>query len=138
MNSKPVLVYRMTAPALSRTRANPEPLALQTTGLFGTPPSEEPLSGRAMCVLEAMLMLGAINPDHRQTTEDIAEKALGKCADANALKGVMAELKTRKLIESKTGRGGGYWLTESGRVRAEKLRKQPKTPQPFRHLLRTD
>ena len=34
----------------------------------------------------------------------------------------MAELKTREFVASKTGRGGGCWLTEKGRARAEKLR----------------
>jgi DNA-binding IscR family transcriptional regulator len=69
-----------------------------------------------------MLELDAIDSDRRQSTEDITMKALGHGADANALKSVMAELRTRKLIDSKTGRGGGCWLTENGRARAEKLR----------------
>ncbi|HRX85791.1 MAG TPA: Rrf2 family transcriptional regulator [Phycisphaerae bacterium] len=85
-------------------------------------PPDEPLGERAQLVLVAMLELGAVDSDRRQSTEAIAFKALGADADANALKTVMAELKSRGLIESKTGRGGGCWLTDAGKLRAEKLR----------------
>lgn len=120
--SEPTVVYRMTTEALNRTRVNAKPREAQLSELIGVLPSNEPLSERAQCVLSAMLELGAVDSDHRHSTEAIAEKALGRGADANALKSVMAELKTRNLIDSKTGRGGGCWLTESGRQRAEKLR----------------
>jgi len=120
--SEPVAVYRMTAGALSRTKAVAKPLALQIIEMFGAPSSEEPLSERARLVLVAMLELDAVDSDRRQSTERIAVKALGASTDPNALKSVMAELKTRRLIDSKTGRGGGCWLTESGLPRAQKLR----------------
>ncbi|MCK4873633.1 MAG: Rrf2 family transcriptional regulator [Phycisphaerales bacterium] len=120
--SRPILVYRMTTQALSRTRANAKPLAQQLSELLGLPDREEPLSDRARFVLVAMIELGAVDSDARHSTEAIAIKALGRSADANALKSVMADLNTRKLIDSKTGRGGGCWLTDSGRQRAEKLR----------------
>jgi hypothetical protein len=119
----PILVYRMTAHALNRTQAKAKPRALQISEMFGTPPSEDPLSERAKLVLEAMLLLDAVDSDRLRSTEEIAIKALGDDADPNALKSVMADLNTRKLIETKKGRGGGCWLTESGRLRAEKLRK---------------
>jgi hypothetical protein len=105
---------------------------LSTSGLHGesragqtpeTPIVDEPLSERSQLVLVAMHLLEAFDSDRRKPTEEIAVKALGGGADPNALKGVMAELKTRELINSKTGRGGGCWLTESGRARAEKLRR---------------
>jgi hypothetical protein len=121
--TNPILVYRMTDQALSRTRAKAKPRALQISEMFGSPPSEEPLSERAKLVLEAMLVLDALDSDRLRSTEEIAIKALGDGADPNALKSVMADLNTRKLIETKKGRGGGCWLTESGRLRAEKLRK---------------
>ena len=44
--------------------------------------------------------------------------------DANSLKTVMAELKARELVSSKPARGGGCWLTDKGRKRAEKLRSR--------------
>lgn len=120
--SEPIAVYRMTAGALSRTKAVAKPLALQISEMFGAPPSEEPLSERARLVLVAMLELDAFDSDRRRPTDEIAVKALGTDTDPNALKSVMAELKTRRLINSKTGRGGGCWLTDNGRQRAEKLR----------------
>jgi hypothetical protein len=84
---------------------------------------DEPLNSRAQSVLIAMLELGALDSDHRRSTEEIAVRALGKGTDANALKSVMADLSTRKLIDCKKGSGGGCWLTETGKRRAEKLYK---------------
>jgi DNA-binding IscR family transcriptional regulator len=86
--------------------------------------ADEPLGERAQMVLIAMSEMGLVDSDHRRSTEDIAAKALGSGADANSLKNVMLELKTLQMIDSKTGRGGGCWLTEKGRDRAEKLRNQ--------------
>ena len=122
-HSEPILVYRLTPQLLPRLQAAAKPRATQISELFGAPPSEEPLGERAQLVLVAMLELGAIDSDNRRSTEDIAAKALGAGSDPNALKGVMADLKSRQLVESKTGRTGGCWLTESGRVRGEKLRQ---------------
>ncbi len=85
--------------------------------------AETPLSDRAQIILVAMLEMDAFDSDSRRSTEEIAAKGLGGHADANAHKGVMAELKTCQLVESKTGRGGGCWLTAAGRARTEKLRR---------------
>lgn len=98
------------------------PLAKRVAGFGAVSVDDEPLSERAQLVLIAMLELKAISSDARQSTEEIATAALGGGADANALKGVVSELNTRGHIESKTGRGGGCWLTEKGRLRGEKLR----------------
>lgn len=84
----------------------------------------DPLSERAQDVLVAMLELGAIDSDARRKTPEIAVKALGDGTDPNSLKVVMSELRTRELVSSKTGRGGGCWLTDTGRSRADKLRNQ--------------
>ncbi|MFL5240595.1 MAG: hypothetical protein ACJ8FY_00680 [Gemmataceae bacterium] len=84
-------------------------------------PADEPLSDRAQEVLVAMLQLKAVDSDSRQSTAAIAARALGAEADANALKIVMSDLATRQLIQTREGRGGGCWLTEAGRRRAEKL-----------------
>ena len=119
--SKPLAFYRMAAVALRRTKASAKPLKLQISELFGIQSSEKPLGERAQLILVAMLELDAVDSDRRRSTEDIAVKAQGSGTDPNALKSVMAELKTRVLIDSKTGRGGGCWLTDSGRLRAEKL-----------------
>ncbi|WP_165698860.1 Rrf2 family transcriptional regulator [Bremerella volcania] len=87
-----------------------------------SPAGDEPLADRAQLVLIAMLELDAVDSDRRKPTDEIAIKALGEGTDPNALKGVMSDLKTRELINSKTGRGGGCWLTDKGNSRASKLR----------------
>jgi len=121
--SEPIVVYRMTAPSLDRTKSKAKPRDLQISEVFRAPSTDEPLSERAQLVLVAMLELGAIDSDRRKSTEDIAAKALGPGSDANALKDVMSELSTRQLIKTKTGRTGGCWLTERGCSRARKLRR---------------
>jgi hypothetical protein len=85
------------------------------------PVEDEPLSNRAQEVLVAMLQLKAVDSDSRQSTAAIAARAMGAEADANSLKPVMSELATRQLIQTREGRGGGCWLTEAGKCRAEKL-----------------
>uniref|UniRef100_A0A7C4QNR1 Uncharacterized protein n=1 Tax=Schlesneria paludicola TaxID=360056 RepID=A0A7C4QNR1_9PLAN len=87
------------------------------------PVEDEPLSDRAQEVLVAMLQLKAVDSDSRQPTAAIAARAMGADADANSLKPVMSELATRQLIQTREGRGGGCWLTEAGKRRAEKLNK---------------
>lgn len=82
---------------------------------------DEPFSDRAQEVLVAMLHLKAVDSDSRQSTAAIAARAMGSAADANSLKPVMSELATRKLIQTREGRGGGCWLTEAGQRRAERL-----------------
>lgn len=115
--SKPIVVYRMAAHVASRPKPK-APDSVQTATS-----NEEPLSDRAQEVLVAMLELGAIDSDSRRSTAEIAAKAIGPGTDANSLKNVMADLSTRKLVVSKTGRGGGCWLTKNGQARAEKLRR---------------
>ena len=85
------------------------------------PVEDEPLSNRAQEVLVAMLQLKAVDSDSRQSTGEIAARAMGAEADANSLKPVMSELATRQLIQTRAYRGGGCWLTEAGKRRAEKL-----------------
>lgn len=85
------------------------------------PAEAEPLSERAQDVLIAMLQLVAVDSDSRKPTAEIAARALGSEADANALKSVMSDLATRQLIDTQTGRGGGCWLTAEGQRRAQKL-----------------
>lgn len=112
--SELVLVYQLSAQALSRR----PPISPAPTVDVSC---DDPLSERAQFVLVAMRKLGAIDSDKRRPTEEIAAMALGGNADANALKAVMSELNSRELVDSKTGRGGGCWLTPKGCVRAAKL-----------------
>jgi hypothetical protein len=84
----------------------------------GPPP---PLGERAQLVLKVLLDTKTFDSDHRQRTEDIAVAAIGRGADANQFKEVIAGLKKIEYVDTKEGRGGGCWLTTSGRQRAEKL-----------------
>ena len=136
--SEPALVFRMTSQSLSRARAELQSHAASDRAGPGLITSDEPLGDRAQDSLIAMLQLGAIDSDSRKSTEQIAVAAMGKGYDANSLKAVLSELSSRQLIETKTGRSGGCWLSDTGHQRAEKLSVQRKTPQPFRHPLRTD
>ena len=115
----PIWVYRLAPTTLARLDRDSPPPSRVASAVAG----DEPLSTRAQSVLIAMLELGAVDSDCRQRTADISKKALGSAADVNALKGVMSDLATRGLTESKEGSGGGCWLTEKGCVRAAKLRQ---------------
>jgi hypothetical protein len=113
------VLFKMTGKALARAKPVIRNASLDAIAIV----AEEPLSGRSQYVLIAMLDLGAIDSDGRRTTAEIAAQALGKQADENALKPVMSDLSTRKLIRTKRGPGGGCWLTEPGIARANKLRR---------------
>lgn len=79
------------------------------------------LSSNKRDILKALLLKGAFDSDHRQNATEIAVAVAGKSADVNAFKEPLSELVQDRLVESKKGRGGGYWLTLTGKVRAEKL-----------------
>jgi rubredoxin len=114
-----VVLFKMSDKALAGARPVIPNASLDASPIV----AEEPLSERSQYVLIAMLDLGAVDSDGRRPTAVIAIKALGKQADANSLKTVMADLSTRNLIRTRTGPGGGCWLTERGIARANKLRR---------------
>ena len=120
-DSASVLVSRMPDETLSQFKAAAGGQNGQRHETFGRLHTDDPLSDRAQLALVAMLELRAIDSDARRCTEEIAVKALGGQTDGNSLKNVISELHTRRLIETKAGRGGGCWLTAKGRARAEKL-----------------
>lgn len=62
----------------------------------------------------------ALNADSRLRADDIAMKAEGHCANVNGFKAPLSDLVLRGLVESKTGREGGYWLTIKGQNLAAK------------------
>lgn len=64
--------------------------------------------------------LGADAADKRRSTEEIAAKVEGAKANPNKYKTPLAELKHDEYVESKTGRGGGFWLLGKGKTLAEK------------------
>jgi hypothetical protein len=96
------------------------PPAEENRGAIG---DSEPLSRRQMNILVALLDLGATESDKRQTTPAIAKKAEGPYVNPDQLKESVASLCDLGLVATKEGRGGGCWLTDKGKVRAERLRK---------------
>jgi hypothetical protein len=88
------------------------------------------LSQRQYGILEAMALLKAFNSAKRQTTEAIAERAEGPSANPDSFKTAMAELKRQQFVDTRSGRGGGCWLTADGREVANRLTQHPEHPQP--------
>ena len=84
-------------------------------------PQDLPLSVDQRDFLVAALELSAFDSDSRQTATEIVEQAKGKHANRRTRNARFASLVEKKLLESTTGRHGGYWLTETGRSRAERI-----------------
>jgi hypothetical protein len=81
-----------------------------------------PLSDSEQELLQAAFELQAFDSDSRKTAEEIVKEAVAPTADTNSYKNCLANLVENKFLESKQGSGGGYWLTKSGKERAEKLK----------------
>ena len=79
------------------------------------------LSPKAYLILQALLQLGAISSDKRQTTTETTKKAEGKSGDPSTYKKTVAALRDEGYLAIREGRGGGCWLTTSGKTIAEKL-----------------
>jgi hypothetical protein len=77
-------------------------------------PPTFPPSERQLNILQAMLEMGATSFDERVTTEQIVAKAEPPGTDAGLLKESIADLKRRRLIDTKKGNGGGCWLQPEG------------------------
>lgn len=91
------------------------------------------LSEKQYLILETMKELAALSADTRRSAEDIAVACDGKQADVNVFKPLLSDLtKNHKLTESKTGRGGGSWLNDSGVVVANCLVENRKASVPKR------
>lgn len=80
------------------------------------------LTPREMQCLEALNRLGADHSERSATAGKVAGKVSGDL-EPNALKGPLASLRKKGLVDAATGRGGGSWLTERG---AELLRRRGK------------
>lgn len=86
------------------------------------PPDEIPaLSHRQYVTLQTLLKMRATSADARQTTAKIVERAEGKAADYVQFKRDIASLKAAGFIDTKSGAGGGCWLTTEGRKLANRL-----------------
>jgi DNA-binding IscR family transcriptional regulator len=77
--------------------------------------------------------LGAFNADSRAKTDEIADRLN---LDSAQLKEPIAELvKVEKLLESKTGRGGGVWLTDMGKSTSKNSGNGSHRSRPFPTVL---
>jgi len=74
------------------------------------------LGDRQRDCLRVLAERKAIDADSRMTAEQLAPAVLGKGGQPEALKVPLADLAARGLVESKSGRGGGCWLSECGRA----------------------
>jgi hypothetical protein len=81
-----------------------------------------PIPPNGETVLITMFELGAVDPDRRQSAQEIIEKAFGRLASANSYKQLMTALKRLMLVDTRKGPKGGCWLTTTGRLRAQRLR----------------
>ena len=80
------------------------------------------LSDKQYLILEWMLSNGSISSENRTNNKEISLGVDGNLASEQAFKVPLAELrKTHELIDSKTGRGGGCWLTPKGIAIAKML-----------------
>jgi hypothetical protein len=93
-----------------------------TSNPFETSKRDTPsLSEKGYQILEEMKRLGALSADTRQTGPNIAVSCDTKTADVDTFKRLLSDLKKLGLVDSKTGRGGGSWLTPEGLLVANNL-----------------
>jgi hypothetical protein len=81
------------------------------------------LSDRQYDLLEALYRAKAFHADAKQTTLEVAQKAEGPGVNPEAFKEPITGLKRLGLVDTKEGRGGGCWLTSSGRRLIKQIRK---------------
>jgi len=100
-----------------------EPQHLQTVA---TRPlvDELALTDRQYAVLDALFDMKSFTPDQKMSTDEIAAKAGDRGPDPAGFKEPIADLGRHGLVKTKTGRGGGCWLSRDGRRFTEQLRKQ--------------
>jgi hypothetical protein len=94
---------------------------LPTVGQSGTDP-EPALSDLQYDILAGLLRLKATSPDQRQSSEALAPELPNKTS-ATALREA-AKPMVGRYLGSKSGPGGGYWLTDSGRQLIEQVQNR--------------
>lgn len=82
------------------------------------------LSQRQILILQTLFEATAFNSDRRINTDEIAERAEGPGTNPAGFKEPVADLHSKGFIKTKTGRGGGCWLSQKGLQRAEEITKQ--------------
>jgi hypothetical protein len=76
------------------------------------------LTDRQRDCLQALYEAKALDADTSLTADEIATRAAG-AKDPSGFKRPLSDLCQRGLIDSKTGRGGGSWITTEGRLLVE-------------------
>jgi hypothetical protein len=89
------------------------------------PARDARLNRREYDLLEALYRLRAFSCDSSQTAEAIVRKAEGPKANPENFKQSLSRSRHRGLVDSKIGRGGGYWLTPDGRDLIQRVRNLP-------------
>ena len=72
------------------------------------------ITDRQRYILQALHENKAFDRGNLMTTAEVAKEAEGPEANPENFKEPMSDLSYQRLIETKTGRGGGAWLTEEG------------------------
>ncbi len=83
----------------------------------------EALSPLQYDILDALRDLKATDPEKRVPGREIAAKVGGDTTE-QSVKAPLADLKRRGLVDSRTGRNGGTWLTPHGLNCINSLRPQ--------------
>ncbi len=76
--------------------------------------ANDAITDRQRYILQALHNNKAFDREYLMTTADIAKEAEGPEANPENFKEPMSDLSYQGLIETKTGRSGGVWLTEEG------------------------
>lgn len=84
-------------------------------------------AGRGQDFLDKLYDMKAFSREYRVSVDDVTKSL--KLGGGDYLGVVATKLKDAELVDSRTGRGGGYWLTENGKALVEKLRPRPENPE---------
>jgi hypothetical protein len=84
---------------------------------------DPPLAPLRLDILHALRTLKATDSEKRVTGAKIAKK-VGGDATAQSVKAPLADLKRRGLVDSRTGKKGGSWISSQGLVCINSLRPQ--------------
>jgi hypothetical protein len=104
----------VTAPALLAANQGAPAIPSEMLSVTVTEPGDARLQESQLDILQALRAMGAFTVDTKKTGEEIATKVGGN-ATAQSVKKPLSNLKKLKLVDSRTGRRGGSWLTVRGK-----------------------
>lgn len=73
------------------------------------------------CFVQALFEKEIFDASSLMTTETLVKQAIGPQADPNTYKQQVSNLRSKGIIDTRSGRRGGCWLTEEGRRVASNL-----------------